>query len=149
VGWIVCVVATPNARPFLDMAVLEEQTGRPVRVDSRAPGEASPLPPADAMLVAPATFNTINKWAAGVSDTLALGLINEAIGLGIPVVAMPFVNSALAAHPAFAGSVERLRLAGVEVIFGPGEPHPAGAGGPYSEAFAWHLGLAALREHRT
>jgi hypothetical protein len=148
-GWTVCLVATPNARAFLDVAPLEALTGRPVRVDNRAPGEASPLPPADAMLVAPATFNTINKWAAGVSDTLALGLVNEAIGLGIPVVAMPFVNRALAAHPAFASSVERLRLAGVEVIFGPGEPHPAGGGGPFAKAFAWHLGLEALREHRS
>jgi hypothetical protein len=83
-----------------------------------------------------------------VSDTLALGLVNEAIGLGIPVVAMPFVNSALAAHPAFASSLERLRAAGVEVILGPGEPHPAGGGSPFAEAFAWHLGLAALRERR-
>jgi phosphopantothenoylcysteine decarboxylase len=142
----VCVVATPNARAFLNMTALAELTGRPVRVEYRAPGETAPLPPADAMLVAPATFNTINKWAAGVSDTLALGLINEAIGLGIPVVAMPFVNSALATHPAFASSVERLRAAGVEVIFAPGEPHPFGGGGPFAEAFAWHLGLAALRE---
>jgi len=148
-GWTVCVIATPNARAFLDVPALEELTGRPVRVEYRAPGEASPLPPADAMLVALATFNTINKWAAGVSDTLALGLVNEAIGMGIPVVAMPFVNSALAAHPAFASSVERLRAAGVEVIFGPGEPHPAGGGGPFAEAFAWHLGLAALRERRS
>jgi len=145
-GWTVCVIATPNARTFLDMPALEQLTSRPVRVENRAPGETSPLPPPDAMLVAPATFNTINKWAAGVSDTLALGLINEAIGLGIPVVAMPFVNSALAAHPAFASSVDRLRAAGVDVLFGPGEPHPAGGGGPFAEAFAWHLGLVALRQ---
>ena len=59
---------------------------------------------------------------------------------------MPFVNSALAAHPAFASSVDRLRAAGVDVLFGPGEPHPAGGGGPFAEAFAWHLGLVALRQ---
>jgi flavoprotein len=35
-------------------------------------------------VVAPATFNTINKWAQGISDTLALGLLNEATGLGLP-----------------------------------------------------------------
>ena len=148
-GWTVCLVATPNARAFIDLTALEQLTGWPVRVEQRAPVEVSPLPPADAILVAPATFNTINKWAAGVSDTLALGLINEAIGMGIPVVAMPFVNSALAAHPAFTSSVERLRLAGVEVIFCPGEPHPPGGGGPFAEAFAWHLGLVALRARRS
>jgi hypothetical protein len=36
-----------------------------------------PLPPADAIAVAPATYNTINKWAAGISDTLALGILCE------------------------------------------------------------------------
>lgn len=147
-GWDAYLIATPSARAFLDLAALERLTGHPVRVENRAPGEPSPFPAPTAVLVAPATFNTINKWAAGVSDTLALGVINEAIGLRIPVVAMPFVNSALAAHPAFGNSVERLREAGVEVIFGPGEPHPAGGGGPLAEDFPWQLGLAALRVRR-
>jgi flavoprotein len=52
------------------------------------------LPPPDAIVVAPATFNTINKWAAGISDTLVLGLLTEAIGKRLPVVALPFVNAA-------------------------------------------------------
>ena len=65
------------------------------------------------MIVAPATFNTINKWAAGISDTLALGLLTEAIGKGLPLVALPFLNVAQARHPAFARSVEQLRQAGV------------------------------------
>lgn len=33
-------------------------------------------------MVAPATFNTTNKVTAGISDTLALGLVNGAIGMG-------------------------------------------------------------------
>jgi len=146
-GWTVCVIATPSATAFIDLRALEALTGHPVRAEYRTPGTEVPIPPATAMVVAPATFNTINKWAAGVSDTLALGLINEAIGLGLPLVAMPFVNDALAAHPAFKRSIEQLRQAGVEVVFGPGEPHPAGAGGPFARAFAWHLALSALR-HR-
>ena len=73
------------------------------------------LPSADAMIVVPATFSTINKWAAGISDTLALGLINEAIGMSIPIVAVPHVNAPLARHPGptpFAGrhSPARTRL---------------------------------------
>lgn len=40
------------------------------------------MPPADAIAVASATFNTINKWAAGISDTLALGILCEAYGFG-------------------------------------------------------------------
>ncbi|TDE42995.1 hypothetical protein E1295_26840 [Nonomuraea mesophila] len=49
----------------------------------------------------PASLNTINKWAAGVGDTLALELIVEDIGLSLPVIAAPAVNGAQAAHPAF------------------------------------------------
>ncbi|MBV9013118.1 MAG: hypothetical protein JO272_13915 [Pseudonocardiales bacterium] len=67
----------------------------------------------------------VNKWAAGISDTLALGLLTEAIGLGLPLAALPFLNSAQAAHPAFGRSVKELREAGVAVLLGPEgyEPH--------------------------
>ncbi|TDD20573.1 hypothetical protein E1294_17440 [Nonomuraea diastatica] len=51
------------------------------------------------LLVCPASLNTINKWAAGVGDTLALGLITEDIGVGLPIIAAPAVNGAQAAHP--------------------------------------------------
>lgn len=78
-GWTVCVVATPSGMKFLDAARLTELTGFPVRSDYERPGEPDVLPPADAFAVAPATFNTVNKWAHGISDTLALGLLNEAV----------------------------------------------------------------------
>jgi hypothetical protein len=56
-----------------------------------------------------ATTNSINKWAAGISDTLALGVLVEAIGKGLRVVAMPFTNRAQAAHPVFEQNIGRLR----------------------------------------
>jgi flavoprotein len=40
-------------------------------------------------MVAPATYNTINKWAHGISDIYALGIVAEAPGLGILVVVLP------------------------------------------------------------
>ncbi len=52
---------------------------------NRGPDEAQAEPRGDAVLVVPATFNTINKWAAGMNDTLALGLLNEALGSWIPI----------------------------------------------------------------
>jgi hypothetical protein len=54
----------------------------------------------------------------------------DAPGLRIPVVVVPFVNSALAAHPTFQRSVALLRDTGIDVIHGPGrlEPHPPGTG---------------------
>src|SRR5215211_1403562 len=93
-GWEVCVIATPSARSFIDPTALQAATGHPVRSQYKQPDEADVLPPPDAIVVAPATFNTINKWAAGISDTLALGLLTEAIGKRLAVVALPFVNAA-------------------------------------------------------
>jgi hypothetical protein len=117
-GWDVCVVATPRAAQWIDRTALAQQTGYAVRSDYKHPGEPDVLPQPDAIVVAPATFNTINKWAAGICDTLALGLVCEAIGWGVPVVALPYLNAAQAAHPAFAESVQRLRQAGVRILFG-------------------------------
>lgn len=94
-GWDVQVVATPSALAFLGIPELELQTRRPVRSEYRSPG-APRSPRADAIIVAPATFNTINKFANGISDTYALGILAEAPGLGIPVVILPFVNAVLA-----------------------------------------------------
>jgi hypothetical protein len=143
-GWETCVVATPRAFQWIDAPALSDRTGHPVRYDYKLPGEPDLLPPPDAIIVAPATFNTINKWAAGISDTLALGLVCEAIGMGLPVVVLPYLNAAQAKHPALATSVERLRGCGVRVLFGPDVllPHRPREG--RREQFPWHLTLAAL-----
>ena len=118
-GWDTCVVVTPFALRFADAAGLAELTGHPVRSDYKRPEDPDVLPPADAFAVAPCTFNTLNKWAAGVSDTLALGLLNEALCSGAPIVAVPNPNALLARHPAFPRSVTFLRECGVRVLFDP------------------------------
>lgn len=129
-GWVVQIVATPPALDFIDVPALEQQTGRPVRSRYRKPDEPKP-PRADAIIVAPATYNTINKFAQGIADTYALGLLAEAPGLGIPVIVLPFVNSGLASREPFRRSVESLRAEGVPVLLGSGrsEPDTAAAGG--------------------
>jgi phosphopantothenoylcysteine decarboxylase len=117
-GWDVCVIVSPMGRRFVDAAELEKQTGHPVRSDYKAAGEPDALPSADVFLVAPATRNTINKWAAGISDTLLLGLLVEGIGKQLPIVAMPFSNRAQAAHPVFEENIARLRSWGVTCFTG-------------------------------
>jgi len=86
----------------------------------------------------------INKWAAGIADTLALGLVCEGIGMGLPIVVLPYLNAAQAEHPAFLQSIERLRASGVRVLFGPSvlPLHQPRQGN--KDAFPWHLTLAAL-----
>ncbi|HEY1914620.1 MAG TPA: flavoprotein [Streptosporangiaceae bacterium] len=141
-GWTVQVVATPAALDFLDLAALEAQTGSPVRSQYRKPGEPRSRH-ADAIIVAPATYNTINKWANGISDTYALGILAETTGLGTPTVVLPFVNSALASRPPFRQSSENLRAEGVHILLGDGgvKPHEPHSGGALIASYPWHLGL--------
>jgi hypothetical protein len=148
-GWAVQIVATPAALAFIDVTALEALTRRPVRSQYRSPGEPK-TPPAEAIIVAPATYNTINKWANGISDTYALGILAEAPGLGIPVVVLPFVNSALAGRAPFRNSVQVLRSEGVGILLGPGqfEPHPPGSGSERIAGFPWHLAMAAVSAAR-
>ncbi|GGT22842.1 flavoprotein [Streptomyces chromofuscus] len=136
--WEVGVIATPVAMGgFFDAAAVEALTGRPVRSAWRTPGEARPFPPPDAVVVAPATFNTVNKWAAGLADTLAVATLCEAYGLGVPVAVLPCVADALAAHPAYHDSLTRLRGMGVRF----GEPY---SGEEDRAAFRWERALDLL-----
>jgi len=145
-GWDVCVMTTPGGRQFADIASLEQLTGHPVRSDYKKPGEPDVLPPTDAIIVAPATVNTISKWAAAICDTLALGILVEAIGKQTPIVAMPFSNRAHAAHPAFIEAIARLRSWGVTVLFGPDvyPLHEPGTGSRYLHLFPWEQTVAAV-----
>lgn len=142
-AWNVQVVATSAALDFLNVPAIEALTGSPVRSQYRKPGEARSRP-ADAIIVAPATYNTINKWAQGISDTYALGILAETTALGIPIVVLPFVNSALAARTPFRRNVDELRREGVHILLGPGgiEPHPPHAGGDLIASYPWHQALA-------
>ena len=147
-GWDVCVLTTPSARRFTDTGALERQTGHPVRSEYKNPGEPDVLPDPDAVIVAPATVNTINKWAAGICDTLALGILVEAIGKRLPIVALPSTNQAHAAHPAFTENIGKLRSWGVSVLFG-ADVHPLagpGAGDSDLGTFPWAATLDALQE---
>jgi hypothetical protein len=145
-GWDVCVIASPDGRRFLNVDALTESTGHTVRSEYKEPGTPDELPPADAMIVAPATCNTLAKWAAGISDTLPLGLVVEAVGKGLPVVAVPFSNRAQLAFPAIVEAMNKLRRYGVNVLAGDDVyvPHEPGTGSRYLHLFPWHLALAAV-----
>jgi phosphopantothenoylcysteine synthetase/decarboxylase len=118
--WEVCVIATPQATRFIDAPALTTLTGYPVRSEYKLPGEADALPKANAMVVVPATFNTINKWALGIGDTLAASILCESLGRGTPpIVAVPYLKHDLARHPAFARNLAVLREHGVRILYEP------------------------------
>jgi len=120
---------------FLDADLLRDLTGHPVRQDYKQPDDPDVLPSADAFVVAPCTFNTINKLAAGISDTLALGLLNEGVGAGLPVI-LRLAQQQLAKHPAFPRSVEVLRESGVRFVLDP-KAYPNRPPGARRLAFPW------------
>ncbi|WP_406360805.1 flavoprotein [Streptomyces sp. NBC_00715] len=140
-NWDVGVVATPQGLGFLDIKAVEAQTGLPIRSAWRTPDQPRPTRPAGAIAVAPASFNTVNKWAAGISDNLALGILCEAPAMGVPVAVLPYLNSAQAAHPAYRQSLERLREMGV--LIGSYEPHRPKAGGG-ADRHRWEEALELL-----
>ena len=131
-NWDVCVIATPQATRFIDVPALTTLTGHPVRSEYKVPGEGDALPKADAILVAPATFNTLNKWALGIADTLAVSMLCESLGRGTPpIIAVPYLKHDLACHPAFARSLALLQESGVRLLYDP-ERYPSPLIAPWS-----------------
>ncbi|MFJ3883290.1 flavoprotein [Streptomyces sp. NPDC090077] len=145
-GWDVCLGLTPTAARWVQESLdgLAALTGNPVRWQYKLPGEPDLWPAADAVLFAPATFNSVNAWALGLTDRFTVGVAAEALGKGTPVVAMPCTNTALAAHPQFEQSLAVLRGAGAELLYGEGgfQPGPAGPDAP--PHFPWQIALDAV-----
>jgi phosphopantothenoylcysteine synthetase/decarboxylase len=114
-GWQVRVTATPAAVPWVDAEAITAVTGAPPRVEVRDPAQPK-APRPDAVVVAPATFNTINKLALGIADTAAHSTACEAIGAGARVVVVPMVNDLLWGHPALEQSLKVLASVGVRLV---------------------------------
>lgn len=130
-GHGVRVVLTANAERFVGAATFEGLTGSPVlRGEFDAdpargayPGE--PLPGhapishlalaerADAMVVAPASANTIAKLAAGICDSL---LTTSFLTTAAPRLLAPAMNDRMWAADATRANVETLRARGVTIL---------------------------------
>ncbi|MFE9689509.1 flavoprotein [Micromonospora sp. NPDC005806] len=139
--WTTAVTATPSALDFIDIQATERLTGHPVRSTYRSfPGTRRSLPAADALIIAPATYNSINKIALGIADNYAMTTVAELIGRQVPTVVVPFVNAALASRAPFQRAVANLRDERVRVFLGTDdgwEPHPPGSGDSRQKAFPW------------
>ncbi|MDT5033662.1 MAG: hypothetical protein QOC94_3833 [Actinoplanes sp.] len=140
-GWRVCVITTPMGARFVDEVHLAGLTGHPVRSAYKNPADPDVLPAADAYVIAPASFNTINKLANGICDTLAVGVVCEAMGNRQPIIIAPWMNRALANYSAYARSIGCLQAEGVRVVLTdqtrPGRsPHEPGGSFPWSDVLA-------------
>jgi phosphopantothenoylcysteine synthetase/decarboxylase len=149
-SWTVEITATVSALDFFDITAIEELTGSPVRSSyESAASSRRVLAPLDAVIIAPATYNTVNKLASGVADSYVLASVAELIGRGVPTVIVPFVNAALAARAPFHRSISALRAEGLRVLFGPDdawEAHPPGTGAERRAAFPWHRAFQIAEE---
>lgn len=137
--WDVCVIATPNAVQFLDIPLLKQLTGYPVRSHYKTFGTPDIFPKMDAIVVAPMTLNTTSKWAYAMPDTLAIGQLCKGMRLRLPIVAAPCITTAYAQHPMFAESLALLRDYGVHILYDP-KNYPA------PHIVPWEVILSALQE---
>jgi phosphopantothenoylcysteine synthetase/decarboxylase len=146
-GWQVRVVATRSALNWIDDAQVERVTGFPALVEQRQPSQPKRFPTPAAVVVCPATFNSVNKLAAGIMDSYAAGILCEALASRTPMTVLPMVNDRLWGHPAWAQSLATLTAAGVTFVdiqtgrVGPPAPIEPGSGPAVAAAFdpAWGL----------
>lgn len=135
-GWDVHVLATERAvSTFAEsMGEIEAATDRPVRTDFHTTVGYS-LPDPDAVLIAPASYNTITKLALGIADTYVLTRLTEQIGRDIPIAVGPYINVKFARHPTFESNLDLLRSWGLRIVIGPDEPHESADGA--AKTFPW------------
>lgn len=121
-GIDVQVVMTENAGRFVGATTFQAVSGHPVRTslwDEAAEAAMGHIELArwpDAIVIAPATANTLAKLAHGMADDLVSTLC---LATTSPIHVAPAMNHRMWLHAATQSNVEMLRTRGVNVI-GPG-----------------------------
>jgi phosphopantothenoylcysteine synthetase/decarboxylase len=132
-GFDVDLVATENALAsgWLDLDEVAVKTGALLRQAAQPSATAPRVPLPDAVVVCPATFNTLNKVALGIADTRAHSFLAECFGARLPMVFVPMINERLWNHPTLASHLELLRRGGAEILdihAGSTDPAPVASG---------------------
>ena len=121
-GAQVRVVLTENAERFVTALTFQALSGEPVRTslwDSAAEASMGHIELArwpDAIVIAPATANTLAKLAHGFADDLVSTLC---LATTSPIFVAPAMNHRMWLHPATQANIDTLVSRGVSVI-GPG-----------------------------
>jgi len=124
-GAKVHVVLTASAAKFIAPLTFQAITRHRVVVDTFDEDDASVISHidladrADAVVVAPATANSLAKLALGLGDDM-LSTTLLAIGTRAPVLLAPAMNVHMYANPVVQGHMETLRARGIEFVE-PGE----------------------------
>lgn len=113
------VVMTEHATRFVAAMTFEALSRHPVFVDQFALGAEGDIrhislaDAADLLLVAPATANTLGKFARGIADDALSTLF---LATTAPVLVAPAMNVNMFRHPAVLENLEMLRARGVGVV---------------------------------
>src|SRR3984957_20185198 len=111
----VIAIPTPNASRVIAPRELADVAG--VRlVEAYFDAAIRPRPPRGVVLFAPCSFNSLNRLAHGIADSLALSVVAEAIGRRTPVIVGPSLNQPLLDHPEAQASLRKLPSWGVIVV---------------------------------
>src|SRR5947209_8671468 len=111
----IIAIPTPNAARTISGRELADVAGAQL-VESYFDLAIRPRPPRGIVLFAPCSFNSLNKLANGIADTLALSVTAEAIGRGTPVIVAPSLNQPLLDHPEAQASLKKLPGWGVTIV---------------------------------
>lgn len=118
-GCTVRVAMTKRACEFVQPLTFRALSGSHVVVDDYAPDNPDPIAhitfsqTADLLVVAPATANTIAKFARGIADDF---LSSTYLACFAPVLVAPAMNTTMWEHPATQRNLDQLRADGVHII---------------------------------
>jgi phosphopantothenoylcysteine decarboxylase/phosphopantothenate--cysteine ligase len=118
-GAVVDVAMTPDAQRFIQPLSFQAITHRPVFADLWAPGMETDIAhvtlgrDSDAIVIAPATANTLARLAHGLADDPVSVTV---LAARCPVLVAPAMDAGMFTHAATAANVALLRSRGVVVI---------------------------------
>ena len=118
-GCEVRVAMTRHACEFVTPLTFRALSGSYVVVDDYAPDNPDPIAhitfsqTIDLLVVAPATANTLAKFANGVADDF---VTSTYLACTAPVLVAPAMNTTMLEHPATQRNLEKLRADGLHII---------------------------------
>ncbi len=118
-GWIVRTLLTDAAAQFVSPALFEALTGQPCLSGVFEEPERGRMAHidwgrwADAVMIAPATANTINRLGFGLGEDMltTLALVTRA-----PLILAPAMNPSMYAHPTTQEALARLTTRGARIV---------------------------------
>ena len=137
-GHLVSVVMSKASTEFISPLTFQALSGNPVLTDTHENGSGNGMAhinltrEADALIIAPATANTIAKISHGIADNL---LTNLVAARKCPLAVAPAMNVEMWNNPANLRNIEQLRSDGITVF------QPA-----YGEQACGEIGLGRMLE---